>query len=236
MLRDVLMGKQDASLLVMLAPEDRNSLHSCHQWLQMGQGIATACTSGVDTSMFVESSLKSKSSNTHTNTRIRSRSPSPSRAHRDAPAHGSASFRSSTPSAGNYDYASGSHLDSSRLANNNNNNNANANANTSNMNVNMSIPNRSPHSLLPPKKSGYRSSSPSSHSPHTSYKNSTDRGDRDRGRDRTGGGHSNDFTFLEGTSTTINEAKSIRIAADADEVIALKDAVTLKNEQLLQVG
>ncbi len=190
MLRDVLRGKQEASLLIMIAPKDHTSLGSCHQWLQLGQGVAMACSSGVGVT---GSSLKSSS---RRNQSIeRSRSPSPSR--QQAPINGSASFRSNTPSAGNYDYA---HY---------NNKPAPASVQRG------AVHNTSPRSLLPPnsrspKKTQYAKYSSSSIT----------------------GGASNDFTFVEGTATTL-ETASLR-TSKAAEIAALTEALELKNEQLLQ--
>jgi len=103
-LNDAIKARQDSALLILLQPTEDN-MRECHQWLQLSDNINTAC-------MYYNAVNKAFEADTHgakahgsqgaAAGSARGRTASPFR----GPSNDTttASFRSSTPSAGNYDY------------------------------------------------------------------------------------------------------------------------------------
>ena len=99
MLRDMIRAKQDAALLLMLQPTAATP-NSCHQWLQLVEGISTASSYCSIANKIAQSSGNTPGDKNSAKMLMRTESP-----YRGPPTDTTTSiFKSSTPSAGNFDY------------------------------------------------------------------------------------------------------------------------------------
>jgi hypothetical protein len=246
MLRDVVRAKQDGSILLMLKPNSSNnsnnneivdqSLRVCHQWLQFVESIIISsnyCLSANKSSGIGTPSTQGHGKNviapsTNLSAQLRAESPYKERGGKDTK---TSSFKSNTPSAGNYDYT---HPERRNISNKYNDNGAPIA--TASPSRERSTPSSKPHSLMPtPVLSGsthYQSGAANSsryHSPSTKNMNKN----QASSTPRNSNGNGNANTNAE-TNTGITQNINTVIEKSRTEIASLTKALSLKSEQLLQ--
>ena len=217
-LNDTVRAYQDAALLLMLKPSEE-SISTCHQWLQLAENISSACSYCVAANKASDTAHENGGVHRASARRTTSpfRGPSPDKT--------TANFRSTTPSAGNFDYT---HPDQRQKP-----------ATEAQTLPPRTTPLRSggskPHSLLPSSAHASPAQRASSTSLKSGVAQNSSRYQSPAGKPLSAN-QLHDMTSppAEGTTEVETYADARALTRAREEVATLTQALAIKNEQLQQ--